>query len=264
MSDLPLPISVHILTRNSGKTLRRTLESLPRVAEILVIDGGSTDDTLAIAQEFGARVVTQPPVSNGRMDFAAARNVGLTSNTQPWILALDSDETLSPELHDEITAIVASKQGPTACWVPRRYVLPDGEVIRWASTYPNERIYFFHRDVIVRWIKSVHERVELKPKTPIAHLRGATLAPLPTIEEYKEKNSRYIKIEAAMSTGRSWGHWLKHRVLHTLRSRCIAAVRLLWIWCVPHPGKRLPLRHEMLRFWYGWRLIVETAPWKAK
>jgi len=256
------PISVQILTWNSGKTLRRTLKSVRGLREIILIDGGSTDDTLAIGKEFGAHVVAQrPPSEQGRplTDFAAARNVGLHYTTERWILALDSDEVVSQELFRQITAIVERGE-PCACYLPRKYVRPDGIVIQHASTYPNERIYFFHRSVVRSWVKPVHERALLLPGTRVQHLRGATLAPLPTIEEFKEKNRQYLAIERERSRELGFGHWFWHRLFYSLRSSIIALMKLAWIWLLPHRRPRLPLRHEALRFWYRWRLIIDTFP----
>jgi len=259
---MPIPVSVHVLTFNSAQTLKRALKSVKGCAEILLIDGGSTDDTFKIGEEYGARVVPQRPgEEQGKplVDFAEARNRGLRESSQPWILVLDSDEAISPELFEELAQVTKSDE-PAAYWLPRRYVYPDGTRVEYASTYPNEHMYFFHRDAVTEWIKPVHERVGLKEGAPIRHLKGASLAPMPTIEEFKEKNGKYIAIEAALSRGQGWGNWLRHRLYHTLRSRCIALIRILWIWLLPRRGKRLPLRHELLRFWYGWQLIVKTCP----
>ena len=253
------PISVHILTWNSGRTLERTLKSVSGCKEIIVIDGGSTDSTVAIAKRFSATVIPQGTPSP-TIDFSRARSAGLSASTQPRILVLDSDETASPRLLAEGKTIAHHHSDPAAYLVPRRYQMPDGSIIAHASTYPNERIYFFHRDAVEGWIKPVHERVKLKPGVPLLHLNGASLAPLPTVAEYKEKNLRYLAIEAMGSAKRGWGHWFRHRLLHTLRSRLIGTIRLLGIWLLPHDGKRLPLRFELLRFWYGWRLIVDTCP----
>ncbi len=258
-----LPISVHILTWNSGETLRRTLESVRNCAEILVIDGGSTDSTLSIAQTFHARIV---PQRDGKQqgvpidDFSTVRNVGLRFSTQPWIFALDSDEYASPELLLDLQRIV-HRGLPCVCFIPRKYVLPDGKIVTHSTTYPNERLYFFHRTAVTRWMKPVHERPEIASGVPLFHLRGATLAPLGTLEEYRRKNLRYVQMEAEKSRGRGFYHWCCHRFLHTVRSRIIASGKLLWIWMLPHRNcVRLPLRHESLRFWYGWALIVKTCP----
>lgn len=257
-----LPVSAHILTWNSGKTLRLCLESVRQCAEILVIDGGSTDSTVSIAKECGALIISQRESKQGTptVDFAAARNRGLDHATQPWILALDSDETASPELLREMTATIAAGL-PCACFVPRRYLLLNGRIVTHATTYPNARLSFFHRNVVKTWEKPVHERPVLQPNTLVQYLRGVTLAPLGNPEDYRRKNLRYLAIEQEKDQGKGWWHWLRHRVLHTIRSRSIALGKLLWIWGFPHRNcVRLPLHHEFLRFWYGWKLIVVTCP----
>jgi len=260
-----LPISVHILTFNSAATVERTLESVQECEEILVIDGGSKDKTLDLAEKFNARIFFQWPDNphGGPIeDFAAVRNIGLNMAQQPWILSLDSDEFLSTELKAELREAVQGK--PAAYFVPRKYVLKGGRIVDYATTYPNERLYFFHRNVVEQWIKPVHERPQLKEGAVTKHFKGASLAPIGSVEEYKEKNLRYLQIEQKKITGRDWGFWLKNRVLHTLRSRAIALMKLFWIWCIPHRGTRLPLRHELMRFWYGWKLIVVTCPLNRK
>lgn len=265
MSD-KLPVSVHVLTWNSAQSLERALASVVRCAEILVIDGGSTDATMEIAEKFDARVLPQRfPGAQGQPlnDFAAARNVGLRNATQPWILALDSDEEMSPAAMEEILAIVKKDDRPAAYRVPRQYVLEDGSVVAFASTYPNERVYFFHKDAVDAWEKPVHERVRLKRDVPVLRLEHGSLAPLPPIGVFHSKLSQYARIEGENAPGKGWGHWLK-RVVHTSRSRAIATVRLLWIWLIPRKGKRLPLQYETARYWYAWRLLVETCPLKKK
>jgi glycosyltransferase involved in cell wall biosynthesis len=260
-----LPISVHILTLNSADTVEKALQSAEGCAEILVIDGGSTDGTLEIAQKYGATVLPQGPESTqGKRieDFSAVRNIALRASTQPWVLALDSDEYLSQEILSELPKVVSGS--PAAYYVPRKYVLADGRVVDYATTYPNERLYLFHRDAVQQWIKPVHERPQVREGMPTKRLKGASLAPLSPIEEYKEKNLRYLQIEVKKSAGKGWGNWFIHRVLHTLRSRLIALIRLSLIWLVPRKGVRLPLRQELLRFWYGWKLICATCPLNKK
>lgn len=266
--NTPLPVSAHILTFNSGKTLKRALESVRRCAEIIVIDGGSTDETLAIATEAGAVICSQRPEheqGTPLTNFAAARNVGLQNATQPWILAIDSDEIASEELILQIEHIVEHIHAPSAYRVPRKYVLPSGSIVDYATTYPNDRMYFFHRDAAIEWIKPVHERPDIKPEVCAAPagielLGGATFAPLGSIQEYKEKNLQYLRIEAAKSQKLGWNHWIRHRLYHTIRSRLITLAKLAWIWLIPRRGTKLPLRYELLRFWYGWKLLVMTCP----
>lgn len=256
-----LPISVHVLTWNSARTLTLTLESVRDCAEILVIDGGSQDETVQIAEAAGARVIPQRfPGEQGEplMNFSAARNAGLEQATQPWILALDSDEVMAPEAMKEIRSAIA-KNEHGAYLVPRHYVTEDGTVVTLASTYPNERLYFFRKDAVERWEKPVHERIVLKPGVSIGQLSHGSLAPLAPLGVFRSKLTQYLKIEVEESRGKGWKHWL-NRVLHTLRGRAVAFVRLLGIWLWPRAGKRLPFAYEWTRFWYAWKLIVMTCP----
>lgn len=256
-----LPISAQILTWNSGKTLRRCLESVRGCAELLLIDGGSADGTLRIGREFGVTVVPQPAQGKPLKDFAAARNAGLHAAAQLWILALDSDEYLEPGCLEEIARQLDRHPEPAAFLVPRRYVLADGTVVRRASTYPNERLYLFHRDATEGWEKPVHERIRLRPGMPVHRLAHGSLAPLLTPEEFWRKNDRYIHIEVERMRGKGFAHWLRRSLLRAVRAQLVSMVRLLWIWVTPG-GPALPLEQEALRWRYRWKLVQATGPWK--
>jgi glycosyltransferase involved in cell wall biosynthesis len=262
-----LPVSVHVLAWNSGRTLERALESVAECAEVLVIDGGSTDETIALAERFGARVLPQRfPGAQGKplMNFAAARNAGLEQASQPWILALDSDEVMSKEAMRSIREIVTAKESLYgAYFVPRRYAMADGTVIARASTYPNERLYFFRKDAAERWEKPVHERIVLKTGQRIGHLEDGSLAPLSPLSVFYSKLNQYLRIEVEEAKGKGWQAWLR-RVMHTARGRTLACVRIGKIWLRPSGGPRLPMEYEIARFWYAWRLIVMTCPLSSR
>ena len=142
MSDL-IPISVHILTYNSGETLENALMSIKDCEEILVIDGGSTDNTLDIASKYNAKVISQE--TTGKItDFSSVRNLALANASKDWIFALDSDEVATEEILESMKEAVI-KNEIAAFYVIRKYVLNDGRVVDFASTYPNKRLYFFHK-----------------------------------------------------------------------------------------------------------------------
>ncbi len=253
-------MSVHILTWNSGKTLERALKSVAACQEILLIDGGSTDNTLEIASQYGAKVILQrTPEEQGKplRDFSAARNTGLSHTNQPWILTLDSDEWISPELMKEIAEVTTSAS-PAAYFVPRKYVLPDGRIVTHASTYPNERIYFFHKTATNKWKKPVHEKPDILPGVPVRRFHGASLAPLGTVADYVRKNRLYLRLEIE-HMARGWKAWGR-QVVRALRGQLLVMLRLLKIWLIPHGGARLPLRHELIRWWYRWTLVWHTFP----
>ncbi|AZN38660.1 glycosyltransferase [Paenibacillus albus] len=95
--QLPLPVSLCIITRNESRFLTDCLLSAaPYVAEIIIVDTGSTDDTVAIGERLGAQVLSVAWTD----DFAAARNASLAAAKQPWILVLDADERL--EVHSTV------------------------------------------------------------------------------------------------------------------------------------------------------------------
>jgi glycosyltransferase involved in cell wall biosynthesis len=257
MSDL-IPISVHILTYNSGETLENALMSIKDCEEILVIDGGSTDNTLDLASKYNAKVISQE--TTGRInDFSKVRNLALANTSKDWILALDSDEVATVELMESIKEAV-KKNEIAAYNVTRKYTLNDGRVVDFASTYPNKRLYFFHKNAVSKWLKPVHERPELKESVPVYDLEGECLAPLGNNELYWKKNNSYLKLEREKSKNKGWKHWFINRLLHTTRSRAIATARIILIWGIPRKGVRLPLRYEIARLIYGIKLIVVTCP----
>lgn len=93
-----LPLSVSIVCCNNQTTIRRTLDSVaPFAAEIVAVDSGSTDATLDILARAGARVIHQPWLGHIRQKQHA-----LDACTHPWILHLDSDESVEPDLHASI------------------------------------------------------------------------------------------------------------------------------------------------------------------
>lgn len=97
---MPIPISAIVLTKNEEEALPDCLSSLAWADEILVVDSFSTDATVNIAQHSGARVI-QHPFSN----FAAQRNFAQKQALYDWVLFIDADERVSPELRDEIKTL---------------------------------------------------------------------------------------------------------------------------------------------------------------
>jgi glycosyltransferase involved in cell wall biosynthesis len=255
----PIPCTVAILTKDSGQTLDRALASMRDFADIIVCDGGSTDDTLAIAAKYGARVIQQDRAyidGEGRLsDFAGVRNQTLAAAQQPWFFFLDSDEYASPELVAEIRSAVSGASG--AYWVPRKYVL-DGVTIDCSITYPNRQMRFFHRDLAQRFIKPVHERILLKTGTEEKELSAPLLVPVTgDTRALRRKWNYYLALEHTGRGSISFRKW----VLVALKQTGIAVLYVLrllkvYLWC---RGTRQPLRVELMRFWYQWAYIRSAA-----
>jgi glycosyltransferase involved in cell wall biosynthesis len=129
-------IGLSMIVKNGGDGFRSCLESArPLVDEIVIVDTGSTDNSVAIAREFGAIIVDFPWCD----DFAAARNAALAPVTTDWVLVLDADEELSPEALVEIRCLVDSEEdaGGYTLWI-RSYVHTPFVYLEGTSSQKNE------------------------------------------------------------------------------------------------------------------------------
>ncbi|MBN1195925.1 MAG: glycosyltransferase family 2 protein [Candidatus Aminicenantes bacterium] len=152
-----MKISVAIIAFNEGDRIADALKSCRSVAdECLVVDSGSTDDTAAVARALGARVVQHP-----FRDFGSQKNVARKLCRHEWVLNLDADERISPEL---ARALVHLKQHPpgdnVAGFRIRRKTAYLGRWIRHGGWYPDRKLRLFHRDRAI-WNGRVHESLDV-------------------------------------------------------------------------------------------------------
>ncbi len=251
-----------ILTKNNGKTLGRALESARCFDDIVVCDGGSTDDTLAIAARYGARVIPQSKEfldENGRIfDYAGVRNQTLDAARHDWYFFLDSDEYCGDDLISAIHEVVA-KRIEGAFWVNRKYVI-EGTVIDCAATYPNRQMRFFSKKSVNRFVKKVHERIELKPDTPKEILGGTMYLPFePDVQAIRRKWDYQIAVAVAQVAPISVGKFMLG-VGHSSK------VSLLWFFRLARNsifcgGTKMPLKFEMERHYFHLRLM--RAMWRG-
>lgn len=152
-------LSVTIITLNEEKNLPRALESVRWADEILVVDSGSTDKTVEIARKLGARVIHNPWPGYGKQKNFAQDHV-----TQDWVLNIDADEEISPELADEIQQSLADvrtgKVDAKAFTFPRK-TFYLGRWIQHGGWYPNYLVRLADRR-FSRWTEpAVHEALEV-------------------------------------------------------------------------------------------------------
>jgi len=143
-------VSLCVIARDEAFALARCLASASAaVQEVVVVDTGSSDDTVAVARAHGANVIEAPWTD----DFAAARNVALAHANGTWVLALDADETLTPDAAEVLGATIAGSD-TAALRLPIEDLGATGDV---------ERIHFavrlFRRTTSHRWQRPVAERV---------------------------------------------------------------------------------------------------------
>ena len=162
-------LSVILITRNEEANLRDCLASLEGLAQqVVVVDTASTDGTIAIAQEFGA-TIAQPADWPG---FGPQKNRALDLATCDWILSLDADERLTPELRSEIAAVLANP-GHTTCFAIPRLSWYCGRFIRHSGWNPDYVDRLFQRGKARFSNDLVHER--LIPSGSVVKLKNHML-----------------------------------------------------------------------------------------
>ncbi len=188
----PLPLAVIILTLNEERHLPGCLASVTGLArQILVVDSGSHDRTVELARAAGAEVIHRPFTG-----FASQRNAALELARQPWVLFLDADERVTPELAAEICqAIDGATEKIAGFWIPTQNWM-FGRWIHGGGWWPDERLRLL-RACRARYRPEVevHEVVELAGEA------GRLVHPLVHInyESYREfltKQARYARIRA--------------------------------------------------------------------
>lgn len=133
-------LSVVILTLDEEINIKTCIDSLEGVGDIHVLDSGSTDRTCAIAEELGAKVSVNPFSSFGKQRNWAIDNMPLANQ---WVLHLDADERMTPELLEEIRAVLAKDPSEAGFFVPSKLMFMD----RWlkhAGGYPTYQVRLFH------------------------------------------------------------------------------------------------------------------------
>jgi glycosyltransferase involved in cell wall biosynthesis len=127
-------LSVIILTYNEAANLPTCLESLQSLnAEIFIIDSGSSDSTVEIAKEFGCQVFANPFENQAQQLNWGLENLPIST---PWIMRLDADERLTPELANELTSTLPKTSDKTTGYQVKRQVFFMGRWIRHGGYYP--------------------------------------------------------------------------------------------------------------------------------
>ncbi len=193
-------ISAVIITKNEEANIRRCLDSLKWVDEVIVVDSGSQDDTRQLATELGATVYDAPWTGYG-----PAKAFGVDKATSRWILSVDADEVVTPELADEILQLLVGGAPFNGYDMPRLTNFL-GRWIRHCGWYPDRVIRLFQKAHGNFDDAPVHERVVLDG--PHGHLKSDLLHySYPTLEHYLVKSNRYTTLGAhkAFDQGRRAG-----------------------------------------------------------
>ena len=193
-----LSLSVVIITFNEEANLARTLASVARADEIVVVDSGSTDRTREVADSFHVKFHVEP-----WKGFAAQKNSALAKATGDWVLSLDADEEVEPSLGDEIRTVLAANPSVAGFWIPRKNFFL-GRWIKHGGFYPDRKLRLFRRGTGQFEDRLVHEDLRVDGTT--ASLQHHLLHyAYPTVEDYLEHMNRYSSLGAQMAVAKRAG-----------------------------------------------------------
>ncbi len=151
-----LPLSGVVITRNEADRIVRCLSSLtPVCREVIVLDSGSSDDTVAIARGLGARVERQD-----WLGFAAQKNAVIALAKQPWVILLDADEWLEPPAQTRLRALFAGPVERADVWLLQRRTHFLGRAMRGGS-FAREPVQRLFRAHLRHALQPVHEYLDV-------------------------------------------------------------------------------------------------------
>jgi glycosyltransferase involved in cell wall biosynthesis len=175
-------LTVLIPSFNSESTVRRTLESVRWADEILVCDSGSTDRTLDLAKEYGARILQHEYINS-----ALQKNWAIPQCSHEWVLIVDTDEALEEKLKNEIRALLENPDPEIDGYrIPRKNFM-YGKWMR-HGIYPDYQLRFFRRDKGRYETREVHAHLKLEGRAGV--LNGHFLH-----EGFKDLRTWMIKFE---------------------------------------------------------------------
>lgn len=214
-------LSVVLATYNEEKHLSDCLKSVKPIAnEIIVVDGSSTDNTRQIAKNMGAKVykTTNKPI------FHINKQMAINKASGDWILQLDADERLTPELRDEIKKTIKNPGKKVAFYLKRKNLFLGG-FLKKGGQYPDPVIRLFKKDKAYLPCQSVHE--QMKVKGPVGTLKSDMIhLTNPTLKDYFVRFRRYTDLDAQkIKSGEIKANFLTHLVFKPIHWFLLTFVR---------------------------------------
>jgi len=186
-----LPLSLVVITRDAAADIADCVASASFAADVLVVDSGSRDDTVELARRSGARVIEREWTG-----FGPQKQFATTEAANDWVLCIDADERVSPELAASIAALFAAGSPRACAYAIARRNRFLGCWLAHGEGYPDWTIRLFDRRR-ARWSDDVvHERVIANG--PVKRLAGDLMhASAESLDAYIAKQNRYTSLQAA-------------------------------------------------------------------
>lgn len=204
-------LTVTVITKNEGNAIRTCLKSVDWADEIIIVDSGSTDNTLEICREFTDRITSTDWPGHGEQRNRAARQA-----SNEWILALDADEHVTPESRDEIRAVLADPGDRVAFRMPRLSSF-CGRYMHHSGWWPDYITRLYRRDRAQFNAELIHDH--LIPNGPVGKLTHPLLhESYDDLEDVLQKLDNYSTDGAKVLKQRGRTAGLSTAILHGLWS----------------------------------------------
>jgi glycosyltransferase involved in cell wall biosynthesis len=197
-------LSIAIITYNEEANIRRTLESVKWADEIVVVDSGSTDQTVRICREYTDKVFIQP-----WLGFSRQKNLAIDKTSGGWVLSLDADEPVEPELAEEIQTILPRPASLDGYRIPRKTFFL-GRWMKHGGWYPDYNLRLFRKGKGRFEARIVHEAVKVvgaigKTQNAILHYAYPDLdSYLVSINKYSSLTVEIMKERGISAFRASW------------------------------------------------------------
>lgn len=183
------PLSVVIIAKNEERAIGDSLESVAWAGEVLVVDDQSTDRTAEIAKAHGARVVQKKMEIEGKH-----RNDAYAAASHEWVLSLDADEAVSPELREEIVGMLRGNTSFSGFSIPLRNYIGN-RWVRYGGWYPASKLRLFRKERFRYEETGVHPRAFLDGKE--GNFKGDIIHKgYPDFSHFLESLNRQTSLEA--------------------------------------------------------------------
>lgn len=187
-------ISVIVITKNEEGSIRKCLDTVSWVDELIIVDSYSNDKTVEIAKEYTDKIF----LKKWNNSFSEQKNFGISKANGKWVLVLDADERLSPELQSEIKKIIDNDKYE-GYWFSRKTFITPTRYLAHGFFYPDYQLKLFRNNFGIKYENRVHEEPKI-PKVKTVHIKKDILH-FPSKQKYDKfssaKNlSYYIKLSA--------------------------------------------------------------------
>ncbi len=194
-------LSVVIITKNEEEDIGSCLESVKWADEIIVVDSSSDDGTVEICRRYGSKVF-----ETKYEGYAKKKNFAIEEATGEWVLSLDADERISPELAEEIKEVLRGNGKDDGYLIPMKFYF-FGHWMRYGGLYPKHHLRLFKKEKGRFEERAVHEGVKVKGR--VGYLRNPMFHySYKNLDDYLQKFDRYSTLDALDKAGKQrHGRW---------------------------------------------------------